>query len=200
MIAGLSGYVFEKDEHGLVIDVGGVRYECLASLTTLASLPPVGEEAEIMVYTHMREGEISLFGFSNLHEKHLFKILIGVSGIGPRVALGMLSVMPPQDLASIIVKADLIRLKSIPGIGKKTAERIVVELQDKLAKWLEIMPGDSVARLRLSNSAELYSALLNLGYKPRAVDLVVAEMEKTHSADTKLEILLRDALSELQRR
>jgi len=200
MIAGLSGYLFEKGDTYIIIDVHGVRYQCTVSSFTLADMPRLGENVELFTHTHVREEELSLYGFSNPQEKEVFLILISVSGIGPRVAMGLLSAARPADLARMVVDADLTGLTRLPGVGKKTAERMVVELQDKLAKKLVMMPGDSVASKRLKHYRELHSALLNLGFKARAVESAIEDLEKKHASDAPLELLIREALAELAKR
>jgi len=200
MIAGLSGDVFEKGDTFVVVDVHGVRYQCTVSSFTLADLPGPGESIELYTHTHVREEELSLFGFSSRQEREVFLILISVSGIGPRVAMALLSAARPADLARMVVEADLAALTRLPGVGKKTAERMVVELQDKLAKKLAMLPGDSVTSKHLKHHRELHSALLNLGFKARAVESAIEDLEKKHASDAPLELLIREALAELAKR
>jgi len=199
MIAGLKGRVFLKDLDRIVIDVHGVRYECMVSQTTLHSLPDIGEEADLLVHTHLREDALVLFGFNSEREKRLFHELTGVSGIGPKLALTILSGMSDIELAQALVNGDVARLTSIPGIGKKTAERMVVELKDKLAKTMALIPEPVSGSVRFRDEETLAAALANLGYKPKEVDKIIERLASQYGPDSRVEDLLRAALQDGRR-
>ena len=128
MIALLTGTVSSKAPDHCVIDVGGVGYKVLVSLTTFGSLPEVGSTLSLQIHTYVREDQLELFGFSSPEERELFQRLISISGVGPKMALGVLSGLPPRELAEAIGNEDHVRLTRIPGVGRKTADRIIVEL------------------------------------------------------------------------
>jgi len=133
VIARLRGRLRERGGEDVVVDVGGVGYQAFVSAQTLAALPREGEEIELLTVTHLREDALQLFGFAEAGERALFQLLQSVSGIGPRLALNILSGLPSTDLRDAIRRRDLVRLTRIPGVGKKTAERMTVELADKIA-------------------------------------------------------------------
>ncbi len=199
MIAGLRGILHKKSPSGVEIDVNGVFYACLVSYTTLERIGEPGEEVTLIVHTNVREDAIQLFGFLSDRERKLFLSLIGISGVGPKLAINMLSALSADDLAQAIVNGDLARLVSIPGVGKKTAERLLVELKDKLAKTLMLEPTESALPMHFKVESELTSALCNLGYKPKIVEKVVEKLGKRFAEDTPVEELIREALREMQR-
>ena len=161
MIAHLRGRLVEKAPSRVVVDVNGVGYEVFVPLTTFSAMPGNGSEVTIDIHTHVREDIIALYGFSSRRERTIFEKLIGISGIGPKLAVTILSGGSVDDLAVAIKRGDLARLTAIPGVGKKTAERIVVELKDKLQDFAEAPSKSSV-------EMDVLSALENLGY-PRAI-------------------------------
>lgn len=167
MIAQLQGIVVEKGPEEAVIDVGGVGYRVFISLLTLEKLPDVGQPCRLLIHTQVREDAFHLYGFTSSEERNLFKLLNNVNGIGPRLALAILSTMTPQVLVTSIVAEDVVALVRVPGIGKKIAQRIVMELKDRLAHLP--MEGEQPAIVSKSvtptNKQTLLSALLNLGYK-----------------------------------
>lgn len=197
MIAHLAGTLLEKHVQRLVVDVGGVGYDVQVPLSTFYGLGEAGARVALRIHTHVREDAIQLFGFATPMELTLFERLIGISGIGPKVALAVLSGIEPPDLVRAIRGNDLARLTSIPGVGKKTAERIVIELRDRL-------PPAAAADVAAAPAADedvrtdLLSALATLGYQraaaERALDRVLGR-EK----DRALEPLLREVLKELSR-
>lgn len=160
MIAFLRGALLERTPGRIVVDVHGVGYELLIPVSTFQVLPPVGAPVELRVHTQAREGAIQLFGFATAHEKSLFERLVGVSGVGPKLALAALSGLSAPELAAAIAASDLARLTALPGIGKKTAERICVELRDKLGEWATAAAAPPLP----AAAAEVLSALVNLGY------------------------------------
>lgn len=164
MIAQLSGLLALKSPEQLIIDVGGVGYHVLVSLNAFYKLPDAGAPVRLLIHTHVREDALQLFGFLERDEKELFLLLTGVSGIGPRLAMNILSGRPAQELLDALDAGDLGRLVAIPGIGKKTAERLVLELRDKI-KNLRAQPEYNAGAAASGVDAEAISALVNLGYK-----------------------------------
>ena len=157
MIAHLRGKLAQKDPARLVVDVNGVGYEVFIPLTTYTSLPAAGSEVSIDIHTHVREDMIALYGFSTRRERTIFEKLMTISGIGPKLAVTILSGGSVEDLVAAIKRADLARLTAIPGVGRKTGERIILELKDKLQDFTEAEPKSSV-------EVDVLSALENLGY------------------------------------
>jgi Holliday junction DNA helicase RuvA len=197
VIAHLTGQLLEKHLQRLVIQVGGVGYEVHVPLSTLYAVGDPGSAVSLHVHTHVREDAIQLFGFAAPLEMTLFERLIGISGIGPKVALAVLSGIEPAELVRAIRGADLARLTSIPGVGKKTAERIVIELRDRLPPGLAPDAGMPASARDVRD--DVLSALANLGYQraaaERAIDRVIGQQK---SAD-EFEPLLREVLKELAR-
>jgi Holliday junction DNA helicase RuvA len=196
LIAHLSGTLFERHLQRLIVQVGGVGYEVHVPLSTLYAVGEPGSPVALHVHTHVREDAIQLFGFAAPLELDLFERLIGISGIGPKVALAVLSGIEPADLVRAIRQADLGRLTSIPGVGKKTAERIVVELRDRLPPGAAAdvpapSPEDAVR-------ADALSALANLGYQRPLAEKAVDRVLK-RSTEQGFERILREALRELAR-
>ena len=166
MIARLQGTLLEKSPTQLVIDVAGVGYEILASLSTYRQLPATGEAVTVSIHTHVREDELVLFGFATDRERKLFRKLIKVNGLGPRLALNTLSGIATQELIRAISSGDIVRLTSIPGIGKKTAERMILDLKDKMLEFREVPETTSDESTQSHPFQEdLLSVLINLGYK-----------------------------------
>jgi Holliday junction DNA helicase RuvA len=161
VIAHLRGKLAQKDPARVIVDVNGVGYEVFVPLTTFAALPEAGYEVSIDIHTHVREDLIALYGFSTRRERTIFEKLMTISGIGPKLAVTILSGGSVEDLVTAIKRSDLARLTAIPGVGKKTAERIVLELKDKLQDFAE-------GPARSSVEVDVLSALENLGYN-RAV-------------------------------
>ncbi len=157
MIAHLRGKLAQKDPSRVIVDVNGVGYEVFIPLTTFTALPNAGSEVSIDVHTHVREDVIALYGFSTRRERSIFEKLMTISGIGPKLAVTILSGGSVEDLVGAIKRSDLARLTAIPGVGKKTAERIVLELKDKLQDFAEAQPKSTV-------ETDVLSALENLGY------------------------------------
>lgn len=196
MIEFLQGELIIKDNNYIVIQVGGVGFRLFTSSMTLAKLPPVREEVTIFTYLHVREDELSLYGFLTAEEKEVFVTLLQVSGIGPKLALAILSHMSGSELRRAIILGDTQILQSIPGVGKKTAGRIVLELKDKLRKDsfpVEDIPGNAV--LNTDVRSEAVSALLALGYSVvEAQKAIPAVKEGQNYA---VEDLVREALRNL---
>jgi holliday junction DNA helicase RuvA len=190
MIGSLRGKLIDKRPHLILLDVSGVGYQVQIPLSTFAGLGALHEEITLLVHTHVREDQFSLYGFLTLREKHCFELLISASGVGPSLALKILSGMALEDLVPAIRKGDIAHLVRIPGVGKKTAERIVVELRDKLAVVDAPGPGKPVSGSPLES--DVASALVNLGYDARSVEKAI---EKAGTAgDRDFEQFLRAAL------
>ncbi len=157
MIAHLRGKLAQKDPARVVVDVNGVGYEVFVPLTTFTALPEAGADVSIDIHTHVREDIIALYGFSTRRERIIFEKLMTISGIGPKLAVTILSGGSVEDLVGAIKRSDIARLTAIPGVGKKTGERIILELKDKLQDFAEAAPRSSV-------EGDVLSALENLGY------------------------------------
>lgn len=209
MIARLRGTLQEKSPERVIVDVQGVGYDLRVPLSTYGSLPGVGEEVRLLVHTHVREDAISLFGFATPRERFLFEKMIGVSGIGPRLAIVLLSGLPPEDLVGAIREGDVANLCRIPGVGRKTAERLVVDLRDKLDGVGEPGRGKEPYPLALEGEgavvADVLSALVNLGYPARDAEKALSGARRAGESGggkggdqtVTFERLLRNALRSL---
>jgi Holliday junction DNA helicase RuvA len=196
VIARLDGLLIEKSPSRIVIDVGGVGYDVLVPLSTFYDLGDAGSRVTLRIHTHVREDALALYGFASALEQDLFERLIGVSGIGPKLALAVLSGIDTGELVRAIRTEDVARLTRIPGIGKKTAERIGLELKDRLPH-----AGASVAPAAAGSDdlrEDLLSALVNLGYNRPVAEKAIDAGLKT-SPDAPFEDLLRDILRGLIR-
>lgn len=200
MISFLRGRVHDKQPNTVTVDVGGVGYEVHVPLSTFYNLGEEGEEVSLRVYTHVREDALQLYGFRTQLERQLFERLIAISGIGPKLAIVVLSGMETRELMAAVQRADVARLTTIPGIGKKTAERIVLELKDRLKQVAVSVaagaePTSSPAdQLR----ADLLSALLNLGYHRQQAEKAIDATVKSNP-NAPFEHAVRTALRELMR-
>lgn len=195
MIAQLRGRLLEKQPNRIIVDVSGVGYDVAVPLSTFYGLGEPGGEIALRIHTHVREDTLALYGFATRIEQDLFERLISVSGIGPRLALAVLSGIEPPDLVRAIEHADLARLTAIPGVGKKTSERIVLELKDRLPR-APIAEGAGAAVHPPALRDDVLSALINLGYhRPLAEKAVDAAVKATPSGD--FERTLKQALREL---
>lgn len=199
MIAFLRGRVLEKQPNRVIVDVGGVGYDVAVPLSTFYATGDAGAEVSLRVHTHVREDQLSLFGFATVLELTVFERLITISGIGPKLALAVLSGIDPQELIGALQHNDVARLTRIPGIGKKTAERIVLELRDRLPKAMEALatgsaPPEPVDQLR----DDLTSTLVNLGYHRQAIDKTLDRLLKDRP-DAEFQDTLRVALKDLSR-
>ncbi|MFM8441083.1 MAG: Holliday junction branch migration protein RuvA [Acidobacteriota bacterium] len=195
MIASFSGKISHKQANTIVIDVGGVGYEVSIPLSTFYEIGEVGSEISLNIFTHVREDALSLFGFKTLLEKDLFLLLTSVSGIGPKSAITALSGMSAEEMIEAIRQNNLPRLNSIPGIGKKTAERIVIELRDKAAKLslssaTDAASGDSGTAAG-SVFEDAVSALVNLGYQRVAAERALSQALKDGTEATVQGLLRR---------
>jgi Holliday junction DNA helicase RuvA len=193
MIGSLRGKLIEKRPNQVILDVGGVGYQVQIPLSTFASLGGLHAEALLLTHTHVREDQLTLYGFLTAREKHCFELLISASGVGPSLALKILSGMSLEDLIPAIRTGDLAQLVRIPGVGRKTAERMVVELRDKLAAVDVAESGKPITKSQLE--ADVASALVNLGYEARAVERAIEKSRGDGKTD--FETLLRASLQVL---
>ena len=199
MIASLTGRLASKHPGGVVIDVQGVGYDVLIPLSTYYRLPESEQPVSLTIHTHVREDALQLFGFSTQREKDAFLMLLGVSGIGPKLALSVVSSLSVDDLAAAIRNDDQKTLASVPGIGKKSAARLALELKDKVEKLgaaagLRAVKADEPADKLMDDAL---SALVNLGYKAADVKDVIKQVLAGRNGDTPLQDLIRAALKEL---
>jgi len=195
MIGLLRGRLLEKRPNQVILDVGGVGYLVAVPLSTFAALGDLHGEVTLLIYTHVREDALALYGFLSAREKHLFELLLGASGVGPTLALKILSGMNVEELVPAIRSGDLARLTKIPGVGRKTAERMVVELKDKL-EAVAVEAERPAPSSSAGVEADVKSALLNLGYDERAVEAVLADARRS-SGPANFEKLLRVSLGAL---
>ena len=201
MIAFLRGVLLEKHPNQIIVDVSGVGYDVIIPVSTFSSLPETGREVGLRIHTHVREDALALFGFLTANEKLLFEKLTGVSGIGPKLAITVLSGLPVTDLVGAIRGGAIDILVRVPGIGKKTAERIVLELKDKLdllsAVATPMSSAGAGARPRSSFSQaeeDVISALINFGSNRAASEAAVLKAKQEGAADDDFESLFRRAL------
>ena len=194
MIAFLSGTVLEKRGDAAVVDVQGVGYLVHLSLQSLGKLPAEGARAQLRCYTHVREDALQLFGFVSAEEEELFHLLISVSGVGPRLAQNILSGMPATELATAILHNEIARLTKISGVGKKTAERLVVELKDKIKTSGLAAARTSQPPPAIGMDEALLSALVNLGFRPTAAERTAETVRRNLGPKAALEDQLREAL------
>jgi len=193
VIARLAGMVLEKRGDAVVLDVQGVGYLVHVSLQSLGTIPPEGGRAQLRCYTHVREDALQLFGFASAEEEELFHLLISVSGVGPKLGVNILSGMPATELARAILHGELARLTKIPGVGKKTAERLVMELKDRIrtSGLVGARPSQPPA---VAADRALLSALLNLGYRPAAAERAAESARRNLGVAAPLEEQVREAL------
>jgi len=192
MIAYLKGKLIQKSSNQVILDIGGVGYCAWIPLSTYLKIGDFNETVALHIYTHMTDNSLALYGFHSEEERELFLKLINISGIGPKIALNILSGIEASDLEDAIRRSDIVRISLIPGIGKKTAMRIAMELQEKLDLKEKV--------LETSHSKEkedLVSALMNLGFKRREVEKIVDECIQAYSQEAGFEKLLRKSLKRL---
>lgn len=203
MIAHLSGTLLSKQATSVILDVSGVGYEVTIPLSTFYELEDPGSPVQLRIYTHVREDALQLYGFKTARERELFLRLISVSGIGPKLGITLLSGMSAEEMIASIRTNNLAKLTLIPGVGRKTAERLVMELRDKVASLsveveeeLGVKPDAAAAPTEDSMRADALSALLNLGYQRNAAEkAVTAAMSET--SDFSVESILRSSLRKL---
>ena len=193
MIAKVRGTLEHKTPGEVIVDVGGVGYQLFTALSVFYRLPEVGEPVTLLAYTHVREDALQLFGFFDPAEKQVFVLLTGVSGIGPRLALNILSGMAAGELLGALRDGDVARLVSIPGVGKRLADRMIVELRDKIEVLPEAVPEPADPGIR----GDALSALVNLGYRRPDAERVVRQVLDQGASE--LETVLKEALRLLSR-
>lgn len=201
MIAHINGKLIQKQPNSLIVDVGGIGYELTVPLSTFYDLGELGSEVVLRVYTYVREDALQLFGFRTEKEKQLFLLLISVSGIGPKLAITVLSGMSAEDLIFALRAENLPKLVAIPGVGKKTAERMIVELKDKAVKFSMIDSEEHWSAGPIVNVGEamrqdVVSALVNLGYQRATAEKTVNAACK-EKPDAGFEAILKDSLRQL---
>ena len=196
MIGRLRGILVSKQPPWLLVEVGGVGYELEAPMSTIYDLPATGKEVVLLTHYAVKEDSVALYGFLHESERTLFRNLQKVSGIGAKISLAVLSGVSTQDFARLVQAADVVALTKIPGIGKKTAERIVVELRDRVDGLGITMPGLSASSsVPLDPAGEATVALQQLGYKPAEITRLVQKVaEQGDSAETIIRKALRAAL------
>jgi Holliday junction DNA helicase RuvA len=197
MIGQLRGVLLEKRPTEVLLDVGGVGYRVHIPLSTFYALGELHATASLLIHTHVREDALALYGFLTAREKHLFELLLSASGVGPALALKILSGMSVEELVPAVRAGDLVQLTRIPGVGKKTAERIVVELRDKLAAMEAEAAAPEKPATRSQLESDVLSALENLGYDRRLSERALAEASR--DGVQSFEALLKLALQQLSR-
>jgi Holliday junction DNA helicase RuvA len=195
MISLLRGKIAQKSLGNVVIDVNGVGYGVTVPLSTYYRLPEAGAEAVLEIHTQMKDSGIELFGFLSQDEKEVFSILIGVSGVGPKVATNILSNISPTELANAITSGDLAKRK-IAGIGPKMASRLTTELKDKLSQF---EPSSSETQAKSGIVEDVISALMNLGYKRPEIDEHLSELDAITGNEDNLEVALRECLKVMRK-
>ncbi len=196
MIAHLRGRLLDKHPNQAILEIGGVGYDVTITVPTFSALPGLGSEVALHIHTHVREDVLALYGFVQPEEKQLFEKLITVSGIGPKLGITILSGMPSEEMVRAIRSNDIARLTRIPGIGKKTAERMVLELRDKLPAESEgdVAPVPSLTAVE----EDVLSALMNLGYQRPAAEKALAAATK-NGKDHSFDAMFRGALGALSK-
>jgi Holliday junction DNA helicase RuvA len=195
MIAHIRGRLLSKHPNQAIVDCAGVGYQLAITVPTFSGLPEEGSEVSLFVHTHVREDQLALFGFLKTDEKALFEKLIAVSGIGPKLAITVLSGMSAPDMIAAIRSNDLTRLTKIPGVGKKTAERMVLELKDKLDQF-STTEATTIAPATSPLEEDILSALVNLGYQRAAAERALQSLGPANGRG--FEQLFRSAMSAIK--
>lgn len=197
MIALINGLLIYKSINYIIVEANGIGYQVFVPLTTFYELPDMNQQVTLHIHTHVRQDDISLFGFITGEMKNMFELMISVSGIGPRLALNILSGISPEELIRAVSHGNLDRLVSIPGVGKKTAERMILELKDKVVKlstYEAIYKDNGDIKVYDSIIDDVLSALVNLGYKNQRARDVLDKIINESSESLTLDILLKRAL------
>lgn len=195
MIGSIRGRVLLDDPTSLVIEAGGVGYELMCPVGTLGMVEPQADGSVVLaVHTHLRQDALELFGFANMEERTAFRALVTVPNVGPRLALSVLSALPAAELYSCLESGDLVRLTKIPGVGKKTAERLVLELRGRLTPT-RVRSTSAIAAPQREAKEKLTLALIGLGYKPAEAERAVRTLGGEGELSGDLSLLLRRALS-----
>lgn len=196
MIAHLKGQLTYKSPEHTIVDVNGVGYQVFTPLSTYYALPSIGQTVSLRVHTRVREDELKLFGFLTEQELTIFQKLITINKVGPRLALGILSGMPPKDLLSAVMNNDYAKLSTIPGVGKKTAERLTMEMKDKLADMaLEMEHPVDFTSKEQGFYDDALSALINLGYKKPVAEKALKTIYTQNGKDASLEEIIKESLN-----
>jgi len=201
MIAYLTGTLYSKNPQWIVVETSGVGYQVFIPLSTFYQLPDEAEKVSLHIYTHVREDMLQLFGFQTEREKDIFLLLLSVSGIGPKLALNILSGIGLGDLLAAIVKADAEKIAAVPGVGKKMSQRISLELKEKVARFLEGEAMQPKQLIQIKNQEifdDALSALVNLGY-PKKIATTALESVLRRDNEVNLDTLLKEALQNLAR-
>ena len=201
MIAALTGRLAAKAPSHITLEVQGVGYEVFIPLSTFYSLPDLNESASLKIYTHLRDDAIQLFGFLTAQEKDVFILLTGISGIGPKLALSVLSALSVPDLIAAVQASDVDKLATVPGIGKKSAGRIALELKDKVARLhpAAVQTPDVISGPTDQLQEDALSALVNLGYRATEAKEVLKRIDYARPKPITLGDLIREALKDLAR-
>ncbi len=197
MIGFLEGKLRAKSPEYIIVDVHGVGYHVQVPLSTFYDLPETGQPVSLNIHTHVREDAIQLFGFRTGAEKEMFVLLCAVNGVGPKLAINILSGISPDELRLVIVRQDYARLKHIPGVGKKIAERLLLELRDKVQEKGKEKPLPAQPFSEGNAFADAYSALVNLGYKPPEAEKALRRAREKLGESPALEDLLKYSLKAL---
>lgn len=199
MIGFLEGKLRAKSPEYVIVDVNGVGYHIQVPLSTFCDLPDLGQPVMLNIHTHVREDAIQLFGFRTIAEKEMFLLLTGVNGVGPKLAMGILSGISPDELREAVVRQDYLRLKNVPGVGKKIADRVVLELRDKVQgkSKQKADPPQPFADSAFSTFPDAFSALVNLGYRPAEAEKALKQARQGLGENPSIEVLLKGALKAL---
>ncbi|MFT4578734.1 MAG: Holliday junction DNA helicase RuvA [Nitrospinales bacterium] len=197
MIAHLKGQLNYKSPEHSIVDVNGVGYKVFTPLSTYYALPQLGKPVSLRIHTRVREDDLKLFGFLTEEEQSIFEKLITINKVGPKLALAILSSMSPGDLLTAVMNKDAARLSAIPGVGKKTAERLALELKDKLADLALDMEHQPKADLQDGFYEDALSALINLGYKKPDAEKALKYSYDQNGIDSSLEDLIKESLNNL---
>lgn len=197
MIAHLKGILNHKSPIYIVVDVNGVGYQVFVPLSTYYALPEPGETVFLKIHTHLREDALKLFGFLTDEEQMIFQKLISISKVGPKMALSILSGMSPQDLMTAVTHHDIARIATIPGVGRKTAERLSLELKDKLAGITVEFAHSAGPSSHIGVLDDALSALINLGYKRPEAEKALKSIWEKNGKETSLEDLIKESLNQL---
>jgi Holliday junction DNA helicase RuvA len=198
MIGFLEGKLRAKSPEYVIVDVHGVGYHVQVPLSTFYDLPELGQPVGLNIHTHVREDAIQLYGFRTLAEKEMFLLLTGVNGVGPRLAIGILSGISPDELRQVVVRQDYLRLKNIPGVGKKIADRVMLELRDKVQGKTREKTGPAQPFVEAGSAfPDAFSALVNLGYRPVEAEKALRRIKEALGENPPLEEILKGALKNL---
>lgn len=201
MIASIAGVLISKSPNVIIVDVHGVGYQVFIPLSTFYRLPELSKPITLHTYTHVREDVLQLYGFFTREEKAVFLLLLGISGIGPKLAINILSGLPLQEFVAAVRQGDELKLSSIPGVGAKTAARLALELKEKIqgVAPIEVLVGDRAKAQDSKKMEDAVSALVNLGYKTPQAKEAVKTVLMASDGDLSVESLIKDTLRMLSR-